>query len=297
MNWEKIGKKLLFLPGWLVALLALVSAVLLTMVFLRGWEQQTVAYAVYVLSFYALTVATLYCILILPKQLGKIKGKIKKNPIGNRYLTDRVFRGKVSLHIALGINLGYVAVNLWFWQLNRSWWYVVLAVYYVIMVVMRFLLVRYVGRNTVGKSLLGEWKRSRLCAGILLLVNLSLSGAILMILYRNRGYNYPGITIYAMALYTFYSATHAIVDIIQYRKLGSPVMSTAKIISLSAALVSVLNLETAMLAQFGTDLALRNQQIMIILTGAGISVTVVTLSVILIVTATKEIRSEKYGTK
>ena len=138
--------------------------------------------------------------------------------------------------------------------------------------------------------------RSRICAYILLLVNLCLSGAVLMILYQNRGYDYPGILIYVMALYTFYALTHAIAELVKYRALESPIMSTAKTVSLSAALVSLLNLETAMFAQFGAGMAQQDKTLMIILTGAGISVSVITLSVILIVNATKEIRREKYGT-
>jgi hypothetical protein len=116
-----------------------------------------------------------------------------------------------------------------------------------------------------------------------------------MILYQSKGYDYPGILIYVMALYTFYSTIHAIVDIIRYRSLGSPVMSTAKIVSLSSALVSMLNLETAMFAQFGGDMSPENQRIFIILTGAGVSVTVIVFSVILIQRATKEIRRESNG--
>ena len=84
-------------------------------------------------------------------------------------------------------------------------------------------------------------------------------------------------------------------DIIRYRKLGSPVLSTAKIVSLSGALVSMLNLETAMFAQFGADMPPEHQRIFIILTGAGVSVTIVTLSVILIVNANKEIRRRTDG--
>jgi hypothetical protein len=164
------------------------------------------------------------------------------------------------------------------------------------MAVMRFLLVRYVRKQDLGASIVQEWKRSRICAYILLLVNVSLSGAVLMILYQNRGYDYPGILIYVMALYTFYSTTHAIVDIVRYRKLGSPVMTTAKVVSLSAALVSMLNLETAMFAQFGADMPPEHQRLMIILTGAGVSIIVVTLSVILIVKATIEIRRMRNGT-
>jgi len=155
--------------------------------------------------------------------------------------------------------------------------------------------VRYVRIQKIGTDILSEWKRSRICAYILLLINLSLSGAVLMILYQHRGYDYPGMMIYVMAMYTFYALTMSIVDIVKYRKMGSPIMSTAKIVSLSAALVSMLNLETAMFAQFGGDMSPGNQRIFIMLTGAGISITVVTLSVILIVRATKEIRRENYG--
>ncbi len=295
MDWKKIGRKLLFPPIWVMVLLTIASAALLITVFVRGWEQQVIAYIIYVLAFYALSVVTLFCVMVLPKQYSAIKQKIYDHPLGNRLITDRAFRTKMSLYLSLSINLLYAAINIWSWHFSRSWWFVVLAAYYVIMSVMRFLLVRYMRSNEVGLSVLQEWKRSRLCAYILLLVNLSLSGAVLMILYQHRGYDYPGMLIYVMALYTFYSTTHAIVDIVKYRALGSPIMSTAKIVSLSAALVSMLNLETAMFTQFGAEMAQKDQNLMIILTGAGISIIVVTLSVLLIVKATTEIRREKYG--
>ena len=295
MDWKKFGRKLLFPPVWLMVLLTVASTALLVTVFLKGWEEAPIAYVSYVLAFYTLTVVCVFCSMVLPKQYGKIKQKIYDNPLGNLYMTDRVFRTKVSLYLSLGISLLYVGTNLWSWHWNHSWWFVVLSFYYSIMAVMRFLLVRYVRLNAIGSSVLKEWKRSRICAYVLLLTNLSLSGAVLMILYQNRGYDYPGMLIYVMAMYTFYATTHAIVDIIKYRKLGSPIMSTAKIVSLSAALVSMLNLETAMFAQFGAEMSLRDQRIMIAATGAGISVIVVTLSVILIVRATKEIRRNKNG--
>lgn len=295
MDWKKIGKKLLFPPVWLMVLLTIASAVALTFVFIKGMEQSVPAYIVYVLAFYTLSTVSVFCAFVLPKQYKEIKQKIYDNPLGNRFMTDRVFRTNVSLTVSLLISMLYVGINVWSWHMLQSWWFMVLAVYYAIMAVMRFLLVRYVRIQKIGTSLLKEWKRARICAYILLLINLSLSGAVLMILYQSKGYDYSGVMIYVMALYTFYSAIHSIVDIVRYRKLGSPVMSTAKIVSLSGALVSMLNLETAMFAQFGADMSPENQRIFIILTGAGVSITVVTLSVILIVNANKEIRRIKNG--
>ena len=295
MDWKKIGKKLLFPPIWMTAILVIASAVALILIFINGMEQSIPAYLVYVLAFYTLSVVTVFCATVLPKQYSTIKQKIYDNPLGNRYMTDRVFRTNISLSISFVISMLYVGINLWSWHMLGSYWFMVLAVYYVIMAVMRFLLVRYVRIQKIGTSILGEWKRSRVCACILLLINLSLSGAVLMILYQSKGYDYPGIMIYVMALYTFYSTIHAVVDIVKYRKMGSPIMSTAKIVSLSAALVSMLNLETAMFAQFGGDMTPEHQRIFIILTGAGVSLTVVTLSVILIVNANKAIRRIEDG--
>lgn len=295
MDWKKIGLKLLFPPVWLVMILTVISAAALAAVFVSGCEQTVIAYIVYVLSFYTVSIVTCFLVIKLPKQYKQMKEIVYQNPLGNRYMTDKVFRTEISLYLSLSISLIYVGANLLSWYLLRSWWFIVLAVYYVIMSVMRFLLVRYVRVNEIGTSLLGEWKRSRICAYILLLINLSLSGAVLMILYQSKGYDYPGVMIYVMALYTFYSTTHAIVDIVRFRSLGSPIMSTAKIVTLSAALVSMLNLETAMFAHFGAEMPQQDQNLMIMLTGAGISVTVVTLSVVLIVKATKEIRRAKHG--
>ena len=295
MDWKKIGKKLLFPPIWLVVILVIASAAALTLIFVSGMEQTIPAYMVYVLAFYTLSVVTVFCAMVLPKQYSAIKQKIYDNPLGNRYMTDSVFRTDISLSVSLVISMLYAGINLWSWYALKSYWFMVLAVYYVIMAVMRYLLVRYVRIRKIGTDILSEWKRSKVCAYILLLINLSLSGAVLMILYQHRGYDYPGVMIYVMALYTFYALTMSIVDIVKYRKMGSPIMSTAKIVSLSAALVSMLNLETAMFAQFGADMAQQDQNLMIMLTGAGISITVVTLCVILIVRATKEIRREKYG--
>lgn len=293
MDWKKLGKKLLFPPSWLIFLLAVISAVALTVVFIKGWQEHPVAYGVYALSAYALTVLVAFCSRVLPGYYRAAKENVYQNPVGNRMATDRVFRTKVSLTASLCINFLYVGIQLLSWYLYRSWWFVVLAVYYGMLSVMRFLLAGYLHRNAPGSSMLGEWKRSRLCACILLLVNLSLSGAVLMILYQNRGYEYHGILIYVMAAYTFYMTVHAVIELIKSRKSDSPVLSTAKTVSLSSALVSMLNLETAMFSQFGGDFPPESQRLMIILTGAGVSATVITLSVLLIVRATKEINNGK----
>ena len=293
MDWKKIGKKLLFPPIWSMIVLTVFSAIALAWVFMNGQEESPISYVIYVLAFYTLTVLCVFFSMVLPGRYRQIRQKIYDNPIGHKYMTDIVFRTHVSLYSSLGINILYVGVNILSFFLYRSMWFVVLAIYYSILAIMRFLLVRYVRKAGIGKDRLGELKRSRLCAMILLTVNFALSGAVLMILYQNKGFEYHGVLIYVMAAYTFYITTHAIIDLIKYRKYNSPIMTTTKVIALSAALVSMLSLETAMFSQFGADMAPENKWLMIALTGAGVSITVVTMSVYIIVKSIKEIRKLK----
>lgn len=293
MDWKAFWKKFIFPPIWVMVLLFLVSAVALPLVFIKGLSETPIAYAVYVVSFYTVSVVTAFCAVVLPKQCKSIQNKIYSNPLTYRYVTDAAFKTHIKLYASLAVNLLYASVNVLSWYLYRSMWFVVLAVYYVILAVMRFLLVRYVRIHGLGKNRLGELQRARLCSCILLLLNFVLTGAVMMILYQNKGFEYHGILIYVMAGYTFYITIHAIVDLIKYRKYRSPVMTTSKIIALSAALVSMLSLETAMFSQFGGDMAPENKWIMIALTGAGVSIVVIVMSVYMIVKTAQEIKEIK----
>lgn len=290
MDWKSIGKKLLFPPIWVMLILTAFSTVALIVTFVKGLEESPLAYVVYVLAFYTVSVISVFFGMVLPRRYKEIKQKIYDNPLGHRYMTDAAFRTHISLYASLGVSLLYVGVNILSFVLYRSMWFVILAGYYMILAVMRFLLVRYVRKEGIGGNRLGELKSAMLCSSILLTVNFVLSGAVLMILYQNRGFEYHGILIYVMAAYTFYMTTHAIVDLIKYRKYNSPIMTVTKVIALSAALVSMLSLETAMFSQFGQDMAPENKWLMIALTGAGVSITVVTMSVYMIFMANKEIK-------
>lgn len=293
MDRKKIVRRLLFLPIWLLILLTVLSAAALVFVFVKDLEESPIAYGVYVLAFYTLTVVCIFLSMILPKRYKQIRQKIYDHPVGNQYMTDAAFRTHVSLYVSLGINLLYVGVNVLSFVLYRSMWFIALAGYYSILAVMRFLLVRYVRKVGIGKDRHGELKRAILCSSILLTVNFVLSGTVLMILYQNRGFQYHGILIYAMAAYTFYITVHAVIEFMRYRKRGSPVMMTAKVISLSAALVSMLSLETAMLSRFGQEMSAESKWLMIALTGAGVSVAVIAMSVFMIVRSRREMKRIK----
>lgn len=281
--------KLLYPPVWVISLLVPICTVSLILIFLKGYEQHPLAYAAYVLSFYTLTVVVMRCINTIPKHYRYAKKAVYNNPTGERFMTDMKFRTHITLYGSLAVNLLYVALNIVSGLIYKSAWFYILAFYYTILALMRFLLVRFAHSTGIGKNRFKELRRSRLSGYILLMVNLSLSGAVLMILYQNKGYEYNGILIYIVAAYTFWITALAIKNLIKYRKLGNPVMSMAKIISMAVALVSMLSLETAMFSAFGEDMSPKNQRLMIMLTGAGASIIIITMSVYSIVKNSKEI--------
>ena len=165
----------------------------------------------------------------------------------------------------------------------RTYWFVIFAIYYAIIAMMRYLLVRYTVKNQIGKNYFEELKRARLCACILMTVNLALSAAVLMMVFGDRGFQYQGFLIYVIALYTFYITVTAVTDMIKYRKYKSPILSVTKVIKMTSAIFYMLFLETAMFAQFGADTSQEVKQLMIMLTGAGISITVISMAIYMIV--------------
>ena len=293
MDIKKIIKKLLFVHPVIVLLLAIISGVGLAFVFIKGLDTSPIAYVVYVVSFYSLTVLCLACWKTFPKYYKNAKGKVYGNKYANRYLTDKAFQTRVNLYRSLLINLIYVAINAVSAVIYSTAWFAIFAIYYAIMAIMRFLLVRFAGKNGLGENVLGEHKRSRICACILMTVNLLLSGAVLMMVYFDRGFEYEGMLIYVMAAYTFYITTMSIIDIVKYRKHASPIIATSTVIRLASALFSMLFLETAMLAQFGAETSAEFESTMIMATGGGISVIVVLMALNVIIHSTKEIKKLK----
>lgn len=248
-----------------------------------------ISYGVYVLSFYTLSAAVMRCIDVIPAHYRRARQRVYDNPVTERFVTDRSFRTHVSLYGSLTVNLMYVLVNVISAALYHTAWFWVLAAYYFILALMRFLLVRFFRITGIGISRMSELKLARICGMILLTVNFTLTGAVMMIMYIGKGFEYRGFLIYAMAAYTFYIAIAAAVNLVRYRQLGSPVMSMAKIINMAAALVSVLSLETAMLSQFGSEMSEQSKRIFTAVTGAGVSAAVIAMSVYSIVKNTREI--------
>ena len=212
--------------------------------------------------------------------------KFKNTKLGAKYLNDLNFRTEISLYLGLFINLLYIGMNIFSGIRYRAVWFISLAFYYILLAVMRYMLLRK-GKNE--HNLYNEWKRYRMCGIILLIMNQALAAIVIIIVKQNRGFNYSGLLIYAMAMYSFYSVITAIADIVKFRKHGSPVISAAKAIKFVAALVSMLSLTTAMITQFGNNDE-NFRKLMTGTVGGGVCTIVIIMAIFMIIRSNKDLK-------
>ena len=87
----------------------------------------------------------------------------------------------------------------------------------------------------------------RITAWLLFLLNIPMGGMIVQMVLASSGYSYPGYVIYLSAMYTFYTLAMSVVNLVKFRKLGSPILSAAKILNFIAALMSILGLQLSLI--------------------------------------------------
>lgn len=287
-KWKKIFNKILYPPIWLMILLIVVSAVILPIVFIKGWEESPVAYISYIIAFYSVMILSMFFAEVLPKRYKEIKQKVYDHPLGNKYLTDAAFKVRISLYTSLSINLVYSVFKLVSGIYYSSLWIGAFAVYYILLSVIRFVLLHHMERKKDAGTI-EEYRSYRISAVLMMFINMTLSGIVLNMIVQNKSAVYSDVFVITSAAYTFYILTVSLIDLVKYRKYKSPVMSAAKAIRFAQALVSLLSLEASMLVQFGEDEAYR--RVMIALTGAGVCIIVMSMSIYMIVRSTKEMKT------
>jgi len=281
MDYKKIGKRILFPHGGVIAALIPAAAALLVWSFIREDTASPVSIASYALSFYALVVLCLR----VPEIIRWVQRFRRENPYYLRYTADVRLRMSVSLLRACLFNAAYAVFQLCLGIKHASVWFYAMAGYYLILGLMRLMLINHVRKYRPGQNMAREWRKYRLCGACLLTVNFALAIFILYFVFRIREFRHHEITTIAMAAYTFLSFTIAVTNVIRYRKYASPVYSAAKAVSLVSASVSMLTLENALLTAFGQNNPVMFHRIMLGLSGAAVIALVQGIAVYMILRA------------
>ena len=298
-SMKKILKKVFYLPPVPTFLVSIPSYGLVIYTLTGENVNSVVVYISYFLSAYALiiTVTGITGIVHFVRHGIDKHPLVRKAldiPLINRLLREDMFRAEAALYQGFFINLLYAGIKMYSGFFYRSFWFITLAVYYILLAIMRASLLHFVrAHGSAGENKSAGLKRYRLCGIILLFMNIALAGMIILVVHENSGFEYPGALIYVMAVYAFYATITAVWNVIKFRRYGSPVMSAAKVINLTAALVSMLSLETAMLTQFGAADDPIFRQTMTASTGAGISILVLAMAVYMIVWSTRQLKYDE----
>ena len=217
--------------------------------------------------------------------IDRILMTVKRSALGARFLEDYTFRTILTTMPAFLINVAYTVYNGVIGIMNQSAWFITMAVYCSLLGIMRFRAVS-TGRkisHLEDKQLIRKKELSVIKTdGILLLVlNLALSGVVLLTIAQDTAKRYSEIMVISIAAYTFYKITMAVVNMIRVRKTQSPILITIRNIGVADALVSVLTLQATMLASFKDKSNLNSNQ-MNAITGLAVCILISILGISMI---------------
>lgn len=249
-----ILKKMVHPPKWVLFLIPVVSYAALIFIFAAGKTESALACPVYSMSAYSLVILLAAVPAFAAKMKasvwnGRLMRKIAGTGLGRKYLNDLAFRGGLSIYQGMAVNFFYVIFRIIAGIRYRSVWFISMAVYHLVLGGMR----AFLGFNFRRHDEKQEIRCYRRVAWLLFLLNIPMGGMIVLMVQTNSGFSYPGYVIYLSALYTFYAMAMSIVNVVKFRALGSPILSAAKVLNFVSAMMSILGLQTAMIARFSQN--------------------------------------------
>lgn len=247
-------QKLLHPSKWVLIFVPPLSFAALIFIFATQTTRSVSAYMIYCMSAYSLTI----WLAALPRLIKEMKTaimtsrfmrKVSSSKITGRYLNDLAFRGNVSIYQGMAVNAFYVVFRIVAGIRYASVWFISMAVYHLVLGgLWAYLVVCYRRRDP---------ELERRCyhttAWLLFLLNIPMGGMIVLMVRTNSAFSYPGSIIYLSALYTFYTMVTSVLNLVKFRKLGSPILSAAKVLNFIAAMMSILGLQTAMISRFSEN--------------------------------------------
>lgn len=282
--WKKIGWTLLFPHTIVVFLLFNITVAGLLYIFLNQLSESVVAACFYAVSFYSLVIV---CARI-PGIVKKVKGGLYANKYTHRYLSDKELRMNFSMYRGLIINMVFAVFKIVLGVISNSAWLYAMAGYNTVLSIMRFVVVS----RTQKKGLSPEEAQRRnlqsaqVCGWLMMVLNIAISVIMYMVIVLKQSIIYHEIIVIALAAYTFYCFTMAVINVVKYRK-NNAAYSTIKRIDLAKAIVSIFTMQVAMLTQYGQDGEL-DVGLMNTLTGTAVTIAINTIAALMLARVNKE---------
>lgn len=299
INFRKLWKEILNPPIWvkvLTFLITLVSAALSLIIVALGFENSVfsiVAYILFGVAGVSLSYSVYLIIPLFPKIKRRILEQMEKYEITRLLLRSFGFRTVIFAIGSFAMSVLFSGFNAYMGIANRSIWYGALAAFYISLAFLRGGVLGY-HKKRIGKKIQKEnedytkAKVYRNSGIITLILNVALSAAIAQMIFSEAHFSYMGWTVFAYAVYAFYKITMSIVSFIKAQRQEDLTVRAIRNINLVDALVSILALQTALLATFGNGEV--NISLFNTFTGLVVSVLSVSIGVYMIISANRKIK-------
>ena len=228
----------------------------------------------------------------------RIKEFLYKYKYVEKYLTDDIFQTQTMLLASLAMNIAAATfkfvMGVWF----GSKWLVTVSIYFLTLSAMRLLLLN---RERKSKKLetpehkrLYDLKSYRACGYMVLFMNMIVGRMIVQMLVDNEEYDYPGLMLYLIGLFAIANFANAIYNVKKYWHIYNPMISAAKRLSFSTALVLLYTLQTSALARFGNNHE-QLRRLLNSISGAVVELVLFTMAILMIVRSNQEMHKLKEG--
>lgn len=228
----------------------------------------------------------------------RIKEFLYKYKYVEKYLTDDIFQTQTMLLASLAMNIAAATfkfvMGVWF----GSKWLVTVSIYFLTLSAMRLLLLNRERKSKKLETPEHKWlydlKSYRACGYMVLFMNMIVGRMIVQMLVDNEGYDYPGLMLYLIGLFAIANFANAIYNVKKYWHIYNPMISAAKRLSFSTALVLLYTLQTSALARFGNNHE-QLRRLLNSISGAVVELVLFTMAILMIVRSNQEMHKLKEG--
>lgn len=280
-------------PPWYVAIIAFIITLTLIAgsLYLIIIELNNIGvYFLYIIAATFLSLTVWYAIYFTPKIKKYVITLMEKRKFTFAIINDYGFRAVTFSTVAFIVNIAYAIFNGAMGIISRSVWFGALSLYYIVLSALKAYVIigsRRINKLTENRPLLLA-RMYRNCGISLIILSIALSGAVAQMALSDQGFKYADLMIYAAALYAFYKITIAIIQFVKSRRHGRTINETFGLINLSDGLVSMLALQTALLAAFGEG----SSKVYNAITGTAVMLMIIAIGIFMAFGA-KRIKTEK----
>lgn len=232
-------------------------------------------------------------------------GWAEKHRFARKFVGDLTFRTMIFAAVGMFINVGYATFNAvygiiiasHYGLIATSIWYCAVAIYYIILSVTRAVIIARTRNVNISEKLTPlqqnaqKIKIYRATGTLLLILTVALIAILwTMVQYPSMGFRFEGLLIFVAAAFTCYKTAFAVHNLIRVRGITDYAVRAVRNINFTDALVSVLALQTALLAAYsdGVDFTWLTA-----LVGTAVCVVSAYMGVYMIVNGFKKFRRQK----